>query len=120
MNNIPAPPEGYHYRGMTPLNHFSKLYAYISEEKVGKEWKDRYDHLFTFNPDDVKEVNGKLTPCVRCTVCNKSINLTFHLSSRTNISYSNLQKHIRDLHMTELSAYDQKNKEVLIFLKIYK
>ena len=79
IESILDAPEGFHYRGMTPPSINSKLCGYIPEEKVNLEWKYRYDHLFTYNKDDLKDVNGKKTPYVRCTVCNKNYNQFFKL-----------------------------------------
>ena len=107
------PPEGYHYRGMVPPSINSKLCSYISEQMQDLEWKIRYSHLFTYNTEDVKDVNGKKIPSVCCTVCNKKFSQFFQVDGRT-ISLSNFQKHVKEVHITELSAIDQTKKEVVV------
>ena len=110
-HNISAP-EGYHYRGMMPTFTNSKLCTFIPEEKALLDWKDRYVHLWTHNSDnDVKEVNGKKVPSARCTVCDKKLVMSYQQGTE-KLSLTNMMKHVRREHLSELSANDQKNKEV--------
>ena len=76
--NINAPPDGYHYRGMVPTSPNSKLCTYISEENACLDWKNRYFYLWTYDKsNDVKDINGKVVPLIRCTVCDKKIKMSF-------------------------------------------
>jgi hypothetical protein len=109
-HNLHAP-AGYHYRGMKPISPKSKLCAYIPEEKAVQEWKDRYIHLWTHDPiEDIKELNGKKVPSARCTICDKKLVMSFTTGEK--LSLTNMMKHVREKHITELSSSDQKNKEV--------
>ena len=111
-------PEGYHYRGMIPASKNSKLCAFMSAEKSCMEWKDRYAHLWTHDPEEFKDLNGKMVPLVRCTVCNKKLNVTFQANGKS-ISFTNVQKHVKDVHLSELSASDQTKKEVCFSVFIF-
>jgi hypothetical protein len=113
-----VPPDGFHYRGMIPTSKDSKLCAYMSVEKSSMEWKDRYAHLWTYDKNNLKETNGKTVPFVRCTVCNKKSNMTFQTNGKS-ISFTNVQKHVKEVHMTELSASDQHTKKEVVYFYTY-
>ena len=74
------------------------------------EWKDRYIHLWTYDPiKNITDTNGKIIPLLRCTVCDKSFRVSYQVNGK--LSFKNFMKHIRDSsHVTELSANDQENK----------
>ena len=108
FDNLPVP-EGYHYRGMTPISSDSKLCYFIPVEKAGYDWKDRYSHLWTYNPEkNIKDQNGKIVPLIHCTVCDKNLKVSFQTNGK--LSFTNFMKHIKDSHITELSANDQQMK----------
>ena len=111
--NFPIAPEGFHYRGQTPIaldgtdkngksyTKVSRLARYVPDE-AKKTNKEKYEDMYFFIRDD-----SSRKPLCICTCCGKEVTATYAKGVNRVLDISNLMKHWKSLHISELTPKDQ-------------
>ena len=111
--NSPTAPDGFHYRGQVPSVKeaidkngkvsfvVSRVARYIPEE-TKKTNKEKYEDLFYFIRDD-----SFSKPICICTCCGKEVTATYSRGAGRALDISNLMKHWKSVHVSELTPKDQ-------------
>jgi hAT family C-terminal dimerisation region len=119
---LPTAPDGFHYRGQEPktvttvdkngkaITSVSRLARYVPDENK-KNLKEKYFDLFCF----IRDEGESKKPVCMCTCCGKEVITTYSKGINRQIDISNMVKHWKSLHISELTPKDQGQSEAKAF-----